>query len=73
MKDKIILNITQEQISFIIGKLLSGRFILTLVGGAAFIIAISLNEFPHEATAAILTAIFMSYFNRIRGGQNNGK
>lgn len=56
----------------ILGKLLSGRYFLTLVGGVVFIIVVSLNEFPHEATAAILTAIFMSYFQRKRNGEQNG-
>lgn len=59
---------TDPLLQYLVGKLTSGRFILTLIGGAAFIIVVSTNNFPHEATAAILTAIFMSYFNRTRNG-----
>jgi len=59
--------VNEDRKAFILGKLMSGRYFLTLVGGVAFLLAILLNDFPHEATAAILTAIFMSYFNRKRG------
>ena len=54
----------------IIDKLLSGRFILTIIGGIAFLYVVIYKMMPPEAVASILTAIFMSYFNR---SDRNGK
>jgi len=48
----------------IIEKFLSGRYFLTVVGGIVFTYAVYAKILPGEATSAILTAIFMSYFNR---------
>ena len=58
MKDKII------------AKLLSGRYYLTIVGGIVFAYAVINKILEPQATSAILTAIFMSYFQR--RDRNNG-
>lgn len=47
-----------------IEKLLSGRYYLTLVGGIVFAYAVWQKVLEPQATSAILTAIFMSYFQR---------
>lgn len=54
----------------IIDKLLSGRYFLTVIGGIVFLYAVIYKLLPSEAVAAIITAIFMSYFNR---NDRNGK
>jgi hypothetical protein len=48
----------------IIEKVTSGRFILTVIGGAVFAYSVCTKILSSEATASILTAIFMSYFQR---------
>lgn len=48
----------------IVEKLLSGRYYLTLVGGIVFAYAVWHKILEPQATSAILTAIFMSYFQR---------
>jgi len=54
-------------------KLLSGRWLLTVIGGMVFAYAVLNDVLPAEATTAILTAIFMSYFQRTdRKGEGNG-
>lgn len=45
-------------------KLLSGRFILTLIGGGVFAWVACREIMPPEATASIITSIFVSYFQR---------
>jgi len=50
-------------------KLLSGRYYLTIISGIVFAYAVYAKILNAEATAAIITAVFMSYFNRSR---NNG-
>ena len=45
-------------------KLLSGRYFLTIIGGLVFAYSVYAKLMPPEATASILTAIFMSYFQR---------
>ena len=54
----------------ILNKLLSGRFILTVIGGAVFAILSIRGLMPKEAVVAILSTIFVSYFNR--GDRKNG-
>ena len=51
-------------------KLLSGRYYLTLVGGIAFLYCVWKRVLEPQATSAILTAIFMSYFQRADRIQN---
>lgn len=48
----------------IIGKLISGRYYLTIVAGVVFAYAVYAKILDSQATGAILTAIFLSYFNR---------
>jgi len=55
----------------ILEKLLSGRYYLTLIGGIVFAYAVWQKILEPQATSAILTAIFLSYFNR--NDRNNGK
>lgn len=45
-------------------KLLSGRFILTVVGAVVFGICAITKTIPVDATVSILTMIFVSYFQR---------
>ncbi len=54
----------------IANKLLSGRYYLTLVGGIVFAFAVWQKILEPQATSAILTAIFMSYFQRPDRQQN---
>jgi hypothetical protein len=48
----------------IIEKVTSGRFILTVIGGAVFTYSVCSKILPSEATASILTMVFISYFQR---------
>ena len=54
----------------LVTKITSGRYYLTLVGGLVFAYAVHAKVLDNQATAAILTAIFMSYFQRT---DRNGK
>lgn len=45
-------------------KLLSGRFILTVISGIVFAYASWKNKINAEAIAAILSMVFVSYFNK---------
>lgn len=47
-------------------KLTSGRYYLTLIGGAIFAYAVWERILPDAAIASIITAIFMSYFSQDR-------
>lgn len=47
-----------------IKKLLSGRYFLTIVGGLVFAYCAVQSKLEPQAISAILTAIFMSYFQR---------
>ena len=48
----------------IVDKCLSGRFILTLIGGVIFAWAAIHKQLEAAAVSAILTSIFNSYFFR---------
>ncbi len=48
----------------ILKKLTSGRYYLTVIGGLVFAYTVHKKILPDAATASILTAIFMSYFNK---------
>jgi len=56
----------------LLNKLLSGRYYLTLVGGVVFILCVINKTLEPQATSAILTAIFMSYFQRSDRTTNGG-
>lgn len=45
-------------------KLLSGRFILTVITGVVFAYAVWQKIINAEATATIITMVFISYFQR---------
>lgn len=45
-------------------KILSGRYFLTVIGGLVFAYAAAKKILPAEAISAIITMIFVSYFDR---------
>jgi hypothetical protein len=47
-------------------KLLSGQWILTVLSGCVFAYTACLKIIPPDATIAILTTVFISYFKRDR-------
>ena len=47
-----------------LNKLLSGRFILTVVGAVVFAVCAVTKIIPVDATVSILTMIFVAYFQR---------
>jgi len=47
-------------------KLPSGRFILTVLAGAAFLYTVIEKTIPSEAAVSIMTMVFVSYFNKKR-------
>jgi len=56
----------KEIIQRIADKCLSGRFILTVIGGIIFAKMTWNIKLPEAAAASILTSIFMSYFQKNR-------
>ena len=57
----------------ILDKLGSGRYVLTVIGGAVFAYTACLKIMPPEAVASILSSIFVSYFSRSdRKPEENG-
>lgn len=52
-------------------KLLSGRYFLTVISGLVFAYAIYSKLLNAEATAAIITMVFINYFQRDRKSENN--
>ena len=46
------------------GKLLSGRYFLTLVVGIAFLYATWAKILPPEAVASIISVVIVAYFQR---------
>lgn len=54
-------------------KLLSGRYFLTVVSGIVFAYAVHSKLLNAEATAAIITMVFISYFQRSRSNGVQGK
>jgi len=63
----------KEIVERIIVKLTGGRFILTVIGGATFFYCAVQQIIDSQATAAILVAIFTSYFQRADRKQNGEK
>ena len=53
-------------------KLRSGRYILTLMTGFTFVYATIKGILPPEAVAAIISLVFVSYFNRKKENEPNG-
>jgi len=53
-------------------KLLSGQYFLTVICGGVFAYVACKAIIPPDATIAILTTVFISYFKRDRT-QENGK
>jgi hypothetical protein len=51
-------------------KLLSGRFILTIIAGVAFLYCTVTGKIEEAAVTAILSMIFQSYFNRTDRGDH---
>ena len=48
-------------------KLLSGQYLLTVICGGVFAYTACTKILPADATIAILTTVFISYFKRDRG------
>ena len=48
----------------LIDKFTSGRWILTIIGGVAFLYCVITKQIEAATITAILMAIFTSYFNR---------
>jgi hypothetical protein len=48
----------------IFAKILSGRFLLTIMAGVVFVYATVTKALAPEAIAAILMGVFTSYFDR---------
>jgi hypothetical protein len=55
---------------YIIGKLLSGRYILTVIGGVVFLWCAIHKQLEAATIKAILLSIFNSYFQKKRDGGN---
>jgi len=47
-----------------LNKMLSGRYYLTVIAGIVFVYATYVKLLNAEAVAAIITMVFVSYFNR---------
>jgi len=52
-------------------KLLSGRFWLTIISGVVFAYTAIVRILPEEAVAAIISMVFMAYFDKKKRGQSN--
>ncbi len=63
----------KETVKHIIGKFSSGRWILTVMAGVAFLKCVWDKILTPEAITAIITAVFMNYFNRNDRKSENGK
>lgn len=50
-------------------KLLSGRFLLTILVGVAFIFGVKNNTLSPESITGIIVLVFTSYFNK-KGDKN---
>ena len=57
----------------IIEKATSGRFWLTIITGFVFAYAVWKRILPAEATATIITMVFINYFQRDRSKENGGQ
>jgi len=53
-------------------KIMSGRYYLTIVCGAVFAYGVWAKVIPPEATTAIISAVFTSYFSRNDRGPGVG-
>ena len=56
----------------VFNKISSGRWILTVIGGGVFAYVSITGMLDKQAVASILTAIFMSYFQRTDRLTNGG-
>ena len=70
---EIILKLIEIFDNKIVTKLMSGRYLLTVIGGIVFAYAVWKRVLEPQATSAILTAIIMSYFSRNDRIQNGGQ
>ena len=57
----------------IINKLLSGKFLLTVICGGSFVYCVIAKRIPDTAIVAIVMMVFTAYFNRKNGGDNEVK
>ena len=56
----------------VIEKATSGRFWLTIISGFVFAYAVWKRILPAEATATIITMVFINYFQRDKKQNNEG-
>ena len=54
----------------VIKKLTSGKFWLTIIAGITFAYGVYARIIPDAAAASIITAVFMSYFQKHNDGTN---
>jgi len=54
-------------------KLLSGRYILTIISGIVFAYCAIAKTIPVDATVSILTMIFVAYFQKERTPNGGAK
>ena len=54
-------------------KLTSGKFLLTVAGAVVFVYVSCTGKIEEQAITAILTAIFINYFQKRNGNGNNGQ
>ena len=52
-------------------KILSGRWILTIISGLVFAYSVVTKHLAPEATASIISMVFVAYFNKEKN-DNNG-
>lgn len=55
-----------------IKKLISGRFLLTVISGLVFAYATYAKLLDSQAVSAVLSLVFVSYFNKKENGEHNG-
>jgi len=53
----------------IVEKLTSGKFLLTIMVGISFLYATFTKLLSPEAVATIITMVFISYFQKDKGGK----
>ena len=56
----------------VVEKLTSGKFLLTVLVGYAFVYAVINKILSAEAISSIIVMVFMAYFNKDKKADNNG-
>ena len=58
-----------DMLEKIVEKLTSGKFLLTIMVGISFLYATFTKLLSPEAVATIITMVFISYFQKDKGGK----